>query len=209
MSVPRILAAHDSMVLVVDVQTGLLPAIEGGEGLVARSYRLLRAARRLGVPVVATEHCAEKIGATDRRLLPLVDTVLHKQHFDATREADTVPRLPRGRHNVLVLGTEAHVCVLQTALGLAGSGLHPWLVADCIGSRSESDRAVALQRWLQSGCNIVSSEMAMFEWLGSAAHPAFRDVIALVKARPETLLAEAETSVSDVNQASVSESRQA
>ncbi len=197
---PRILAAHNSMVLLVDVQTGLLPAIDGGEALVARLSRLLAAARHLNVPVVATEHCAEKIGRTDPRLLPLADQVLHKVHFDATRETDMLPQLPKGRHNVLVTGTEAHVCVLQTALGLADSGLDCWLVADCIGSRRESDRATALQRWLQTGGNIVSSEMAMFEWLGAATHPAFRDVIALVKASPETI-------VSDAHQPSVSESQ--
>lgn len=196
----RILANHDSMVLLVDMQTGLLPAIEGQEALVARVERLLAAARHLGVPVVATEHCADKIGATEPRLASLANDVLHKVHFDATREADTLPRLPVGRHNVLVVGTEAHVCVLQTALGLAQAGLTPWLVADCIGSRRESDRAAALQRWLAGGGNIVSSEMAMFEWLGAATHPAFRDVIALVKASPETI-------VSDAHQPSVSESQ--
>ena len=183
---PYILADHDSMILLVDMQTGLLPAIADSESLVARVHRLLSAARRLQVPVVATEHCAEKIGATDPRLAPLVDDILHKVHFDATREADVLRRLPVGRHNVLVVGTEAHVCVLQTALGLAASGLSPWLVADCIGSRRESDRAAALQRWLQSGGNVLSSEMAMFEWLGSARHPAFREIIALVKASPDT-----------------------
>ncbi len=200
MPTPRILADHNSMVLLVDMQTGLLPAIDGSEALVARVYRLLSAARALNVPVVATEHCADKIGATDPRLLPLVDEVLHKVHFDATREADMLRRLPVGRHNVLVIGTEAHVCVLQTALGMAASGLTPWLVADCIGSRRESDRAAALQRWLQSGSNIVSSEMAMFEWLGSARHPAFREVISLVKADPETFVADAYLSVAPASQ---------
>lgn len=180
----RILAAHDSMVLLVDMQTGLLPAIANSEALVARTERLLAAARRLDVPVVATEHCADKIGATDTRLASLATHVLHKVHFDATREAEFPERLPVGRHNVLMLGTEAHVCVLQTALGLAQSGYNPWLVADCIGSRRESDRATALQRWLSGGGNIISSEMAMFEWLGSAEHPEFRDVLALVKDAP-------------------------
>ncbi len=181
---PRILAAHDSMLLVVDMQTGLLPAIADSEALVGRTERLLAAARRLGIPVVATEHCADKIGATDERLASLANDVLNKVHFDATREAETIRRLPVGRHNILVVGTEAHVCVLQTALGLANSGLTPWLVADCIGSRRESDRAAALQRWLSSGGNIVSSEMAMFEWMGAATHPEFRDVLSLVKDAP-------------------------
>lgn len=182
MQKPRILAAHNSSVLLVDMQTGLLPAIHDHDALITRVERLLAAAGRLGVPVLATEHCADKIGPTEPRLATLVQDVLHKVHFDATREADTLPRLPVGRHNVLVVGTEAHVCVLQTALGLAQAGLTPWLVADCIGSRRESDRAAALQRWLAGGGNIVSSEMAMFEWLGSARHSAFRDVLSLVKA---------------------------
>ena len=146
-----------------------------------RAERLLAAARRLAVPVVATEHCAEKIGATDPRLASLAQEVLHKVHFDATRETGLLQRLPVGRHNVLVIGTEAHVCVLQTALGLADAGLQPWLVTDCMGSRRESDREAALQRWLASGGNVLSSEMAMFEWLGSAQHPEFRDILALVK----------------------------
>lgn len=200
MTVPRILAAHDSMVLLVDMQAGLLPAIDASEALVARVHRLLSAARALNVPVIATEHCADKIGATDPRLAELAEKVLHKVHFDATREADTLSQLPVGRHNVLVVGTEAHVCVLQTALGLALAGLTPWLVADGIGSRRESDRAAALQRWLQGGGNIVTSEMAMFEWLGSARNPAFRDVLALIKSSDETI-------VSDAHHSFVSESQ--
>lgn len=191
MTVPRLLAAHDSMVLLVDMQTGLLPAIHDGEALVSRVYRLLGAARALDIPVVATEHCADKIGATDTRLAALAGQVLHKVHFDATREPDMTAQLPVGRHNVLVVGTEAHVCVLQTALGLQLAGLNPWLVADGIGSRWESDRAAALQRWLQGGGNIVTSEMAMFEWLGSARNPAFREVLALIKASDETIVANA------------------
>jgi len=200
MPVPRVLAAHDSMVLLVDMQIGLLPAIDNALALVARVHRLLSAARLLQVPVVATEHCADKIGGTDPDLASLADEVLHKVHFDATREPGLLQRLPVGRHNVLVVGTEAHVCVLQTALGLAASGLLPWLVSDGIGSRRESDRVAAVQRWLQGGGNLVSSEMAMFEWLGSARHPAFREVLSLVKASGDTI-------VSDSNDSSVSESQ--
>ncbi len=198
-SKPRLLAGHDSMILLVDMQAGLLPAISGTDALVARVHRLLSAARLLDIPVVATEHCADKIGATDERLAPLADQVLQKVHFDATREAQVLEQLPVGRHNILVVGTEAHVCVLQTALGLARSGLVPWLVADGIGSRREGDRAAALQRWLQGGGNIVTSEMAMFEWVESAHHPRFRDVLSLIKADPDTF-------VSEAHQSSVSES---
>src|SRR5690606_22060701 len=124
MPAPRILAAHDSMVLLVDMQTGLLPAIHEGEALVARVHRLLSAAQALGVPVVATEHCADKIGATDPRLAGLAQQVLHKVHFDATREAHTLAGLPVGRHNVTVVGTDVHVGAMQTAHGHPMTVLH-------------------------------------------------------------------------------------
>jgi len=176
------LSTHDSLLLAVDFQTALLPAIHGHEALLARALRLARAAQLVGVPVIATEHCADKIGATAAELRPQIDHVIHKTHFDATREHHFLHELPRGKHRVLLIGTEAHVCVLQTGLGLARLGLSPVLVTDCIGSRSPSDHAAACDRWADNGLERISAEMAMFEWLDSPAHPQFRDMLALVKA---------------------------
>lgn len=175
------LSTHDSMVLLVDMQTGLLPAIAGRQALIASTQRLLQAAQLLGVPVIATEHWAEKIGPTDPVLRRWVDHVIHKQHFDAAREAHFLPELPRQRRKVLLIGTEAHVCVLQTGLGLAGLGLAPILVTDCIGSRQPSDHAAACARWDHYRLERISAEMAMFEWLETPAHPQFKEVLALIK----------------------------
>ncbi|RTZ39175.1 isochorismatase family protein [Candidimonas sp. SYP-B2681] len=175
------LSTHDSMVLLVDMQSALLPAINDHGGVLGRAERLLRAAQLLGVPVVATEHCVDKIGTTDPSLRRWVDHVIHKTHFDATRETSFLPELPTGRPNVLLMGTEAHVCVLQTGLGLAGLGLSPILVTDCIGSRRINDHLAACTRWSYYKLEQISSEMAMFEWLESPAHPQFRDVLALIK----------------------------
>lgn len=176
------LSTHDSMLLVVDMQAALVPAIHDHEQLVARAGRLARAAQLLGVPVVATEHCSDKIGQTVDALRPWVDHVVQKSHFDATREHGFFAELPRGRHDVLLIGTEAHVCVLQTGMGLARMGLSPILVTDCVGSRRDSDFRAACARWRHYGLEAISAEMAMFEWLESNAHPHFKDVLALVKA---------------------------
>ena len=175
------LSTHDSMILLVDMQSALLPAIHDSERVLACAERLVRAAQLLGVPVVATEHCADKIGATDPTLRRWVDHVIHKTHFDATRESHFRPDLPTGRTNVLLIGTEAHVCVLQTGLGLAGIGLNPILVADCVGSRRLDDQHAAGLRWSHYGLEQITSEMAMFEWLETPAHPQFKEVLALIK----------------------------
>lgn len=176
-----VLNAHQSFVLIVDMQTGLLPAIADHQALVERAGKLAQAARLLGVPVLATEHWAGKIGPTDPALLPHVDTVLHKTHFDATREPDFFPALPVGRTRVLLLGTESHVCVLQTGLGLKEHGYDPVLVGDCVGSRHTESRQAAWDRWAMHGLERVSAEMAMFEWLETPASPAFKQVLALIK----------------------------
>lgn len=175
------LRAHESSVVVIDMQTGLLPAIADHGGVLTRAHRLAQGARLLDVPVIATEHWAEKIGPTEASLSGLVSHVVPKTHFDATREPGFQAALPVRRHKVLLIGTEAHVCVLQTGLGLAAIGYSPVLVSDAIGSRNDADKAAALARWAQRGLETVSVEMALFEWLENPAHPAFRDVLALIK----------------------------
>lgn len=175
------LSTHDSLVLLVDMQSALLPAIHDQEQMVGRAERLIRAAQLLGVPVVATEHCVDKIGATAPALRRWVDHVIHKTHFNATREAHFRPELPTGRINVLLMGTEAHVCVLQTGLGLSALGLNPILVTDCVGSRRLSDQEAAAQRWRHYGLEQITAEMAMFEWMETPAHPQFKEVLALIK----------------------------
>ena len=176
-----VLSTHNSMLLLVDMQSTLLQAISDNEQLLLRTERLLQAAQLVGVPVIATEHWAEKIGATAPQLLRWVDHTLHKTHFDATREIHFLSEIPRGRPNVLLAGTEAHVCVLQTGLGLLGLGMSPILVTDCIGSRNDKDLQAACKRWDHYTLEQISSEMAMFEWLETPAHPQFKPMLALIK----------------------------
>ncbi len=181
MNANPLLEASQSLLLVIDMQDKLLSAIHDAEALRGRAARAAQAARLLEVPVWATEHWPEKIGATHADLAPHIDHVVAKTHFDACREAGFADDLPRHRPRVLLAGTEAHICVLQTGLGLAAAGYRPALLADCIGSRRESDRLAACERWRHHGLEILTSEMALFEWLGTPAHPRFREVLRLVK----------------------------
>lgn len=176
-----LLTTGSSALLIVDMQEKLLPAIQDTDALRGRVARLAQAARRLSVPVWATEHWPEKIGATHPDLAPHIERTVSKTHFNACREAVFLESWPEGRSRVLLTGTEAHICVLQTGLGLAQAGYEPVLVTDCIGSRRASDWAAACERWRRYGLETVTSEMAIYEWLETPAHPAFRDVLALVK----------------------------
>ena len=111
------LTADRSVLLLVDLQQRLIPAIAGGEAVVANVRRLAEAARLLGVPVVATEQNPAGLGGTIPALAPLPTRRFEKCFFDATREADFESFLPAGRPAIVVAGCEAHVCVMQAVLG--------------------------------------------------------------------------------------------
>ena len=166
--------------LVVDFQARLMPAIDGGAGVLAQAGRLLAAAKLLDVPVQFTEQNPSGLGPTAPELGPgSRGPVLRKMAFDACREGG-LARLPDVA-GFVVVGCEAHVCVLQTVLGLLAAGRRVHVAQDAVGARLAESKAAALRRMERHGAEIVTAEMVAFEWLGSAGHPRFREVLALVK----------------------------
>jgi nicotinamidase-related amidase len=170
--------APRSLLLVIDMQEKVLPAIGDHERLTDNVAWLVRAAQRLGVPVAATELCAKSLGPTTaaiRSLLP-AEAIGGKTHFSAVA-ARCLPALPGAdRAQVVVGGIEAHAGLLQTALELMEEGKEVYVVADCVGSRRDADRDLALARVRQEGVRIVSREMVVYEWLGEAGTPEFKEI---------------------------------
>jgi len=169
------------VVLLIDLQERLVPALHDGETVVARAARLAEAARLLDVPIRATEQYPAGLGRTVPPLAGYPQEVLAKTAFSAVADPGFHALLPSGVSQVVVAGCEAHVCVLQTVLGLLPSGHRVLLVADAVGSRDPADRTVAIDRARQHGAEIVTSEMVLFEWLRDAQHPRFREVQKLLK----------------------------
>ena len=88
---------------------------------------------------------------------------------------------PEGRNTIVIAGCEAHVCLMQTALGLLEEEFEVWVVTDACSSRSERNRDAAFDRLAGAGAELVTTEMVAFEWLRTAEHPVFREVLGLVK----------------------------
>jgi nicotinamidase-related amidase len=171
---------QSSTLLVVDFQAKLMPAIHGGADAIANARRLIDAAALLGVPTLFTEQNAKGLGPTVRELLPDPCVLAHKMTFDACRAPDFLQRLA-GDHAIVVAGCEAHVCVLQTVLGLIDNGRRVFLVRDALGSRRAESKETAIRRMERHGAEVVTTEMVVFEWLQTAEHPRFREAIALIK----------------------------
>lgn len=173
-----------SLLLIVDVQEKLAPAIHDGTAAIANNRRLLAAAERLGVPVFVSEQNVRGLGPTVPELQPLPAAAqrFDKLHFSCAREPGFLERLAQtGRRQIVVTGMEAHVCVLQTVLGLLGSGYAVFLVEDAASSRTAANRAAAIARARTAGAQIVTTEMVCFEWLERAGTDDFRALLPLIK----------------------------
>ncbi len=178
-----------SLLLVVDIQQRLVPHVHDHEGVIARAEALLAAATRLGIPRLATEHCPQQIGPLVAAITNRVEPreVFAKTRFGAMDHPEFEALLARcERRQIVVAGMEAHVCVMQTALGLVAAGYEVIVVGDAVGSRAErqSDRELALSRLRDAGCTIAGTETVLFEWIGSGDDAAFRDVLSIVKSLP-------------------------
>ena len=170
-----------SILLIVDFQSRLMPAIEDGAAAVANARRLVLAAEMFEVPVVFTEQNRGGLGPTVPELAGHADgRTVHKMSFDACRGAGFIERLV-GRANIVVAGCETHVCVLQTALGLLDAGRRVYLVRDAVGSRRAESKEAAIRRLERHGAEIVTTEMVIFEWLGTADDPRLRSAIELIR----------------------------
>ena len=173
-----------SFLLIVDMQERLVPAVEHHDRVVTNAARLMTGAARLEVPVLLTEHYPKGIGPVVPALRERAPTnsVLAKIQFCALSEPACAKRFAAlHRQQVVVAGTEAHVCVLQTALGLKQAGYEPYLVVDAVSSRRASDKEAAITRLRDAGVIAVTTEMVLFEWLARGDTAEFRDLLPLIK----------------------------
>jgi nicotinamidase-related amidase len=169
-----------SMLVVIDMQTRLIPAVDGAASVVANAHRLVEAAKLLGAPALFTEQNPNGLGPTVAQLAPDPAAVVPKMTFDACRSPEFLLRAPADRATVIA-GCEAHVCVLQTALGLIDRGRRVFVARDAIGSRRAESKEAAIARMARHGVEIVTVEMVVFEWLGTAEHARFREAAALIR----------------------------
>ena len=173
-----LIEAGRSQLLVIDLQEKMMPAIADGETVLGHCRWLIEAAQKVGVPVAATEQYPKGLGhlVAEVRELLSPESIATKTRFSAVA-AQCLANLPGSdRAQIVVIGVEAHVCVLHTALDLYQEGKEVFVVADCVGSRTPDNRDLALSRMRQEGVRVVSREMVVFEWLGEAGTPLFRSV---------------------------------
>ena len=182
-----LLEAKRSILVIIDLQQKLNPAIDGGENVVARAEILIESARQMGVPVIVSEQYPKGLGRTIESLaekLPNESKTISKLTFSAMRSADFAKEMAamraEGRDQMVVCGTESHICVLQTVADLLAEAAPVFLVNDAVGSRTEANRQAGISRMAKLGAECVTSEMVLFEWPEVAGSELFKKISKLI-----------------------------
>lgn len=197
------LDASQCQLVLVDFQSRLMPHIQDAQRVIAQAQLLAQVAQVLHVPIHASEQTA--LGSTVAQLSPWLGQALQKTHFDACADgliarlqsavapqgnARSLPKSLRAgaqqavpqRDTVILAGVEAHICVLQTALGLLAQEFDVWVVTDASGACRTRQSDAAWDRLASAGVELVTAEMVVYEWLRDSRHPAFGRVLPWIKA---------------------------
>jgi nicotinamidase-related amidase len=182
------MSGSDTGLLVIDVQEKLLPLIPRADALVRNIAFLIDGARVLGMPVQATEQYPKGLGSTVAELAKRLPERPDKVAFSCC----AVPAVPQNfqsaaRSKIILAGIETHVCVQATALDLLAQGFRVYVPEDAVASRYAIDHDRALHRLEQAGAIITTSEAAVFEWVGGAGSPQFKEISRLVQDRMKAM----------------------
>ena len=169
-----------TIALVVDYQEKLVPAMNDKEKLLRNSCILLEGLKILDVPMVITQQYTKGLGMTVEEITQAAGMTEYIDKISFTAY-DCVKEKISAKKYVIVCGIESHICVLQTVIDLKAAGFVPVLVADCISSRKESDRQVAIERARQEGAIVTTYESLLFELLQVAGTETSKKIQKLVR----------------------------
>ena len=170
--------------LLIDMQEKLLPSVAGWQECEKRTAAVAKGLKILGLPMIITQQYTKGLGMSVPGIFEAAGTEKYydKRTFSCAQDQGIMDAIrENGRENILVCGIEAHVCVLQTCIDLKAMGYNPIIVVDAVSSMREFDKEVSLQRAMQEGILLTTSEAVLFELTVDSKYPKFKEISNLVK----------------------------
>lgn len=188
MMMKRLLEPGNVCLQIVDVQQSLMAKIFQADRVAATVELLIRCGKILGMPMVANTQYQKGLGPYVPALETLVDDLprFDKVEFNAVRDSGTeafLNALPMAVTTVALVGVETHICIYQTAMGLLDKGFAVWVVTDGVSSRKQTDHEYGLARLQSMGVAVGPAEMLIYELLGRAGTPAFKEILPYIASR--------------------------
>ena len=173
---------EECILLIMDVQGKLAQLMYRKEEMFLNLTRLIQTAQQLNIPILYTEQVPEKLGPTiSAELLKKVNPI-PKASFSCLKEGKFARALKDlNRPSLIVAGIETHICVYQTVVDLIGQKYGVQVVGDAVSSRTAENKQIGLERIRLAGAVLTSTEMILCEFLKTARHPKFKEIVNLIK----------------------------
>lgn len=184
----RLLVPEKVSLQVIDVQKSLMAKIHGATVVAENVALLVRCAKVLSVPVIANTQYKKGLGPYVEEVEAVVADVpqIDKVEFNALANRETaaaIDKLAPTVSTVVLVGVETHICIYQTAMGLLDKGLDVWVVSDAVSSRQLADHQAGLARMAAAGVTVGPAEMLIYELLGKAGTPQFKEILPFIIAQ--------------------------
>jgi nicotinamidase-related amidase len=179
-----ILNKEDAVLLIIDIQERLVPAMKDKDKVVKNCQHLIELAKMYAIPVLVTEQYPKGLGRTVPELQSSLAEYrpIEKTSFGCCGEPAFLSELKKlNRKKIIVTGMETHVCVLQTVTGLLKDGLVPHLVQDAVCSRSEENWKTGIEFMRDAGAIVTCTETVLFQLLKAAGTEEFKKISQRIK----------------------------
>ncbi len=179
------------MLILCDAQELFRSRIPKISTLINSSRFLIQSSAKLDIPFVLSQHYTSAFGGTLSELKETADEAYKSKYFNiekrqfslVTKELEQYLSTEKERRNIILMGLETHICILNTTLDFLRQGYHVHVVSDAVFSQRDYDREVALQRMNQSGAIVTTAESIAYELMDTSLHPQFKSVLGFVKER--------------------------
>lgn len=180
------LTREEPLLLIIDVQERLAPAMQNNEKTIKNIKILIETAKKMDIPMIVTEQYPKGLGSTISEIKDILAGVeqvsIHEKiEFSACSE-DVLNTLKKyNKNKIIVVGMETHVCVFQTIRDLLANRYQVFAVADGVDSRYNHNYLNGLELIKEMGATVTNTETIVFDLLQKAGTDEFKYLSKLIK----------------------------
>lgn len=174
---------ENTLLLVIDLQEKLMPAIYESEKIIKNSKTLLKVFDMYGIKKIATEQYPKGLGQSVSEIKENLDdeNIFSKTSFDAITDEVSSYLKENKITNVIITGAETHICVYQTVRRLLFEGYKVFVVEDAVSSFNKEQKDLGLKAMSDMGASLVNTEILMFDLASDAKDENFKEISKMVK----------------------------
>tara|TARA_B100000614_G_scaffold253728_1_gene268052 strand:- start:249 stop:815 length:567 start_codon:yes stop_codon:yes gene_type:complete len=164
--------------IIVDIQEKIINPVFNKDSITKNIKKLIDAYQILEENIFVSEQNPLKLGKTIPELLPKGGfNKIEKMEFSLANIKEFLKELKNKKiTNLIVCGIETHICIQQTVLDCLQKGFEVILISDAMGSRNRVDHEIALQRMMQKGAILTTTESIIFELCKTANRKEFKEI---------------------------------